>query len=158
MKKLTLFLFLAISVSQVAFAQSGRIRCIAYKEIHYSGAWEKWPDYWTTYASEGRTEPTLQITTAEVLESGNIYRVQLINNGDVQSDFYVLFDSGKTTSIRSDWDKDDVNCYIDKNGDYIFTEGVSLESLAKDSTVWAVNKDSQMYFMIYSSNYAVVVK
>lgn len=149
------FLFFSFNL----FAQSSEIACSAYKQVYrFSGTWAEWPNHWTTYSSEGRAKPVVRVTNMGEGYNGNIYRLQMFVSGKVEADFYVHYDSQKTASVREDWDDEYVNCYIDNNGDYIYTEGFSLKTLVDSSRIWATNEDSKLYFFIFSEDYAVVVK
>lgn len=160
MKKALLLLFFVAAFSYSAFSQTGTISCIAYKEnFRTSGTWGTWPDKWKSYSDEGRSNPKIRITNNGKNDDGvTTYRVEIIVDGTVSADFSVTYDADKTTQVRKDWNDEYANCYVDKVGDYIYTQKVSLKSLSDDPNDWKDNKDSQMYFFLFSADKAIVVK
>ena len=158
-KNILLFLLIVSSAFYSLNAQSSQIIATSYKQIYYiNGKWGNWPNHWTTYSSEGRSNPVIRITTISEGSSGDIYRLQMFINGTVEADFYVSYDSAITAKKRKDWNDQYVNCYKDENGDYVYTQNVSLQSLAKDNSAWAKNEDATLYIWVFSENMAVVVK
>jgi hypothetical protein len=158
-KTVFLFLFFISFASYSMYAQSSQIVATAYKQVYWmNGKWGEWPDYWTSYKSEGRSNPVIRITTITEGSSGDIYRLQMFIEGKVEADFYVTYDSETTAKKRSEWDDKYVNCYKDVNGDYIYTQNVSLQSLANDSSAWADNENAILYLWIFSENFAVSIK
>jgi hypothetical protein len=137
------------------FAQAS-IRCTAYKQIDDIS--DLWPSEWTTFSSEGRTNP--RIVIEDVSDEGTtVYRITMYINGSEEgSDFDVTYDSTETNDIRDSWDTDEVYCYKDYLGDYIYTEGLSLRDLVKDQSLWASRDNSKIYFWFNSENYAILVK
>ncbi|HHP7240120.1 MAG TPA: hypothetical protein ACFCUD_00520 [Cyclobacteriaceae bacterium] len=154
---LILFAFLFISFSGVS--QSSEIICTAYKQIvKTGGVWGQWPDHWTTYESERRSDPVIRVTTLSEGPQGDFYRLQMFIDGIVQADFNVAYDPEVTTQIRGEWNDQYVNCYADENGDYVYTQVVSLQGLAQDPQLWGDNENALLYLMVYSEDYSVVLK
>lgn len=150
---------LIMFVSNPSNAQSSQIVSTAYKQIFYiDGQWGKWPGYWTSYKSEGRSNPVIRITTISEGSSGDFYRLQLFIDRNVEADFYVAYDPVQTAQKRRDWDDQYVNCYKDENGDYVYTQNVSLQSLAKDPSAWADNENATLYLWVFSDNLAVIMR
>jgi len=142
-----------------SYAQSSEIACTSYKEIYkVGGNWGQWPNHWTTYASEQRNDPVIRITTLSEGPQGEFYRLQMFIDGIVEADFTVVYDPDETQRIRSQWNDQYVNCYIDESGDYVYTQKVSLQGLAQDSDAWATNDNSMLYLMIYSEDYSVALR
>jgi len=142
------------------YSQSCRIVATSYKQINKTnGEWGDWPSYWTSYKSEGRSNPVIKITTISEGSDGDFYNLKMYIDDKVQADFNVKYDPDKSSKMRKEWDDDYVNCYREMNGsDYVFTEKVSLKSLVEDNDAWASNEDAKLYLMVYSQNMAVVVK
>ena len=150
------FLFIAPCMS---YGQYSDIVATSYKQVFKTnGQWEAWPDNWTSYESEGQSDPIIRITTISEGNSGDVYRLQFFVDGKVEADFNVQYDPQKSEELRNEWNQEYVNCYMDENGDYVYTEEVSLESLARDNTAWSENEDSKLYLMIYSEDFCVVVR
>ena len=157
MKK-AVIIILALIASFSTYAQSSQIVATAHKEIfRVNNNWGNWPNHWTSYRSEGLNNPVIRIST---VSDGPeyIYRLQMFIGGTMEADFVVTYDPVKTRQIRDQWDDEYVNCYKDFSGDYVFTQQVSLESLAKDNRAWSSNDDSQLYLMVYSEDFCVVVR
>ena len=156
MKKSFILTVLFCIATLNVLAQSSQIVASAYKEIYrHNGVWEKWPTYWTTYQSEGRSKPIFRITR---IRKNSYYRIQMFINNKEKSDFYVRYDAQYTSQKRKNWGEEYVNCHRDHYGDYIYTQKVSLNSLVNDPHAWASNKDSKLYIWVFSQDHAVVVK
>jgi len=157
MKKAIIFISLFM-FSYSIYGQSSEIVATAYKQVfRMNNTRGEWPDHWTTYESEGRSNPVIRITKISGGSSGYIYRLQMYINNIVQADFYVTYDSQKSVEIRKEWNDHYVNCYKGSGGDYVFTQKVSLESISIDNSEWKYNENSQLYLMIYSEDYCVVI-
>lgn len=151
-----LLLLLLIPLSIKTEAQSGQVTCTAYKQIFWiDGEWGDWPNHWTTYSSERRSNPILRITK---IDNGVNFRIQMYIDDIVEADFYVQYDSDKTDQVRDDWDEPDVSCYYDSSGDYIYTENCYLSELAENPNIWSSREDSKIYLWIFSEDFAIVVK
>lgn len=141
MAKIFTILALFFSTSICSKAQSSQIICSSHKETYkINGIWGQWPSYWTTFKSEGGSNPIVRITTISEDTDGNIYYLKLIIDGIIEEDLFVIYDSNKTAQVRKDWNDEYVNCYVDENDDYIYTQKVSLQSLARDPTEWSKMK------------------
>ncbi len=155
----TVFLIFIFIASHSVYAQSSQIIATAYKQVFWlNDKWGKWPSYWTSYNSEGRSNPVIRITTITEGNSGDIYRLQMFIEGKVEADFYVTYDSETTAIKRREWADKYINCYKDVNGDYVYTQNVSLQSLANDPSAWANNENAILYLWIFSENFAITIR
>ncbi|WP_025667374.1 hypothetical protein [Aquimarina megaterium] len=158
-KSIFLFLVFISIASYSLYAQSSQIVATAYKQVFWiDGKWGEWPSYWTSYKSEGRSNPIIRITTINEGSSGDIYRLQMFIEGTVKADFYVAYDPKISTKKRRDWNDKYINCYKDVNGDYVYTQNVSLQSLAKNSSAWANNENAKLYLWVFSQDMAVILR
>lgn len=154
MKKIALIVVLLLSTIMTQAQTS--IGLSAYKEIGMTGGkWNSWPSNWTTYASEGRENPILEIMMLE--PTLGLYNLKYYVDGNLEADFHVVYDAEKTSKIRADWKDKNVNCYSDEDGDYIYLQGTSLKILADDSKSWA-NENTKMYMWMPNDKQAIVVK
>jgi len=156
MKKSLLLIVILLGISLNVSAQSSQIVCTAYKQIYrFSGTWGEWPNHWTTFASEGKPNPVIRITT---LREGYYYRIQMFIDGNVTADVYVRYNAELSAQKRRDWNNQYVNCYKDVNGDSVYTQTVSLKSLASDPRTWARDEDATLYIWAFSEDMAIVVR
>lgn len=138
---------------------STRITAIEYKLlVRTGGTWGRWSEQWKSYASEGRTNPSIRITEVISGSAGHVYRLQLVIDGSETASFLVVYDPQKTREIRDQWGDRYVNCYKADNGDYVFTQKVSLESLVKDNSAWSSDENALLYFMFYSQGLCIVLR
>lgn len=156
MKKSFILSSLLLITLTTALAQSGQFTCSSYKDVYrFGNSWGNWPNHWTSFSAEGRSNPKIRVTT---ISDGQYYKLQMIQNGKIEASFMVKYDPEMSQRKREDWDNQYVNCYADTNGDYIYTEEVSLKSLAENPTAWSTNEKSKIYMWIFSEDYAVVVR
>ena len=147
-------IFLCLSYTQ---AQTSAIALTSYKTIGMTnGSWDSWPSNWTSYASEGTSNPEIQITL--INEDPFIYNLRYYVSGDKVADFDVIYDADKSVEMRKAWDSKYVNCYSDENGDYIYVQGSSLDQLIKNVNAWATNTESKIYMFLPNDGYGVLVK
>ncbi len=159
MKSLLAIIILGFAISLSSYGQSSEIEASAYKQIYkVRGTWGEWPNHWTTYESERRDPPVIRITTLSEGPQGDFYRLQMFIDGVVEADFNVVYDAQYSENIRREWNNKYVNCYRDDSGDYVYTQTVSLQGLAKDADAWATNENALLYLMIYSEDMCVVLK
>lgn len=153
MKNITVYLLLAICSISGALAQ--RINFVQSKYIEYHPdhqLWDDWPDNWSNLDADH----TFSMRISEEVR-GKVYNVVITKNGETLSDLHVRYDATKTAEVRESWKNPYVNCYYDKNNDYIYAENVSLEQLSKDSEPWK-NHDSKIYLWIFSQNYGIALR
>lgn len=154
MKKLLPICFLSLLfIMNTVNAQA--IRFTGVKTINYHpeySEWDNWPKEWRTL--EKSEQFTMSITEKVV---GKVYGVTLYKNGELIDDATVKFDSEKSIQVRESWNTEYVNCYKDSNGDYIYTQNVSLEQLSKDATPWKEH-DSMVYFWLFKSNLGIALR
>ncbi|MGD1894966.1 MAG: hypothetical protein ACFB15_30760 [Cyclobacteriaceae bacterium] len=156
MKKYLALFIVFLSITLSASAQSSQLVCTAYKQIfRFSGDWGKWPNHWTSYKSEGRSNPVIRVTT---VSEDEYYRIQMFSEGSVMADFYVQYDPEASQQKRRDWNDEYVNCYRDPAGDYVYTQKVSLKSLASDPSAWANTQNAILYLWVFSEDMAVLVR
>lgn len=130
----------------------------ASKEIgRTNGKWDSWPANWKVYASEGKVNPNVQITTVGDPED-EMYNLKYSVGGFVLADLTVIYDSELSGKIRKQWNDQYVNCYMANTGNYIYLQGVSLEMLANDSSAWRTNSRSCLYIWMPDKNKAIIVK
>lgn len=136
-----------------------RIGCTAYKEIQSQGGyWGNWPAQWNSFAAEGLQEPVLQISILQEDASGEVYHIQLVMEGQIQDDIVVAYDWATTAEVRQQWGTEYVNAYVNENGDFVYTENVSLTQLAKDATAWGVHSDAHLYLYHPTEGYAMALR
>jgi hypothetical protein len=148
MLKTLVFTFFAGMLFSSINAQS--IRFIQYKFVEYhpeSSEWDEWPSEWSGLGEDSQFEMNISAVI-----KGKVFNVVLNLNGEEISNLNVRYDGAQTEQTRFDWKDPSVYCYYDENGDYIYTQNVSLEQLAKDSEPWK-NENSQMYFLFFNDNY-----
>lgn len=155
MKKIGIVLLLLFSVA-LFNAQGQRIALTSYKQIGMTnGKWNAWPANWTSYESEGRGNPEIEINELDA-EAG-IYNLKYYIDDELTADFHLVYDPVKTTEMRKTWNDKFVNCYTDGD-DYVYVRGVSLQGLSQDSNAWATNSESKIYMWIPSDKMAVLVQ
>lgn len=155
MKKKILLLFtIALLSFENASAQAIIFTAKKYIEYHPEYAeWDEWPDEWTSIDAESDLKMT--ITS---LVKGKIYKVIFYNYGEELASITVRYDAALSEKKRVEWDDKYVNCYTDDNGDYLYAQKVSLQSLLDDNSTWATNEESMIYFWFLSENYALALK
>ncbi|MDR3716011.1 MAG: hypothetical protein P4L51_24665 [Puia sp.] len=109
----------------------------------YSGGWSGWPEEYT-YFQQG-SEPVLEITNLD--DRGVSFTLSVEVNGSRNS-FTVSYTA---YDAKNKWYK-----YTDENGDQVCIVGSTLSSLAQDG--WPEGNRVQIYFWIYSQNYALVLE
>lgn len=152
-RSIRILAMLFLLITSAATAQT--IIFTGVKTIEYHpkyNEWDEWPDQWV--AIEEDEEFSMYISE-EVI--GKIYKVVLYKNGRVLNEATVRFDGEKSGEIRESWDNEYINCYRDGNGDYIYTQNVSLEQLSKDSEPWR-DQDSVIYFWLFESNMGIALR
>lgn len=152
--KFILLVFITVLSLQKINAQAIVFTAKKFIEYHPEYAeWDEWPDEWT---SVGRDQD-FKMTITPVVK-GKIYRVEIYNEGEEIAEMTLRYDATRSEEKRIEWDDEYVNCYKDENGDYLYAQKVSLESLSIDNSTWASNKESKIYFWVFSENYALVLK
>ena len=152
MKKIFLVLLLFIGLGISVFSQTCTITCTSYKEnFYHNSSWVGWSNYWTDF--DYYDKPSIRITNAE----DGYYRLKYIVDGEVIMDYFVVYDDAKTKKIRNSWNNQNVYCYIDADGDHVFTENVSLNSLTKNPDGWK-KSNANFYLWSYSENYGILLR
>lgn len=137
-----LFFFLFIVGSNLFFAQV-RINFIRYKQIEYNSYLSKW-DSWPTNWSESGAYAIVENIYDET------YNVSIFGYDDsFLASSMCTFDSKTSTTKRDSQDLPYLNCYTDDEGDQVWTNVVSLESLVQDANGWAED-EAQLYLWIFS--------
>ena len=140
------FLFLALFCilgMGSTVAQSVRLNFIRYKmtEFHH-GSWDEWPTKWNNSGAYAIVSNVYNET----------YKVSVYSYDDEHLVTSVCtFDSKTTREKRSSQDLPYLNCYTDPDGDQIWTNIVSLESLLKNVKNWEQD-DAALYLWIFSSD------
>jgi hypothetical protein len=156
MKKLLLTIIVSVLFINIGFSQ--KIRFTAAKYIEYHPAfqeWDDWPEDWTYFNDNTTGRLTMAISEAV---RGKIYHVTMYKDGSPYFDMYLTYDAVKSAEKRRQWNDEYVNCYVDDDGDYLYAQKVSLQSLAEDTRPWATNEESKIYFWVFSQNFAMVLK
>lgn len=149
---LLMFLFLFLGQGNI-MAQSVKINFIRYKTIkynNYQNTWESWPVAWDESGASAIIKKIY----------GETYKVSIYNyKGEFVVSSTCTFDSNTTAKKRSAQDLPYLNCYSDSDGDQVWTNVVSLESLLKNVKGWK-QEDAQLYLWIFSSEtpYAFVLE
>lgn len=152
--KFILLVFITVLSLQKINAQAIVFTAKKFIEYHPEYAeWDKWPDEWTSVGQD----QDFKMTITPVVK-GKIYRVEIYNEGEEIAEMTLRYDATLSEEKRIEWDDEYVNCYKDENGDYLYAQKVSLESLSIDNSTWASNKESKIYFWMFSENYALVLK
>lgn len=145
-----LFFFAVQNISAQAIIFTGK----KYIEYHPDYAeWDEWPDEWT--AIDQDLDFKMLITP---VVKGKIYKVEIYGDGEAITEMTLRYDATLSEEKRIEWDDEYVNCYKDENGDYLYAQKVSLETLSIDNSTWASNKESKIYFWVFSENYALLFK
>ena len=135
-------LFCILGMGSV-IAQSVRLNFIRYKmtEFHH-GEWDDWPVKWNTSGAYAIISNVYNET----------YKVSVYSYDDEHLVTSVCtFDSKTTGEKRKSQDLPYLNCYTDPDGDQIWTNTVSLESLLKNVKSWEQD-DAALYLWIFSSD------
>jgi len=150
MKKILLLLVLVTGIGMTAYSQIVKITCTEYKDIErINGSWEKWPSRW----SDLTKETVIQISKA----AGSKYRIEYIIAGKTKLDYYVIYDATETAKVRKNNDNQRLYCYVDDDGDSIWTDGFSLLELVEDVSIWS-KSGSNIYFWDDSIDYAELLR
>ncbi|RDB07523.1 hypothetical protein [Runella aurantiaca] len=152
MKKLFLVLVLFCFVgSKTAIAQGVRVNFIRYKMINYNSyysQWDKWPVKWTSSAAYAIISSVYD----------NTYKVSVYSNaGEHIVTSVCTFNSQLSSQKRRSEGLPNLNCYTDREGDQIWTNVVSLNSLLGDVTSWK-EEGAALYLWVFrsSSSFAFV--
>ena len=150
---LILFLFLFLGQGNI-IAQSVKINFIRYKTIYfnnYQNEWDPWPVAWDESGASGIIKKIY----------GETYKVSIYNyKGDFVVSSTCTFDSKTTAEKRkAQPDLPYLNCYVDSDGDQVWTNVVSLESLLNNVKGWG-QEDAQLYLWIFNSEtpYAILLE
>ena len=143
-----------VNNSRVATTQSTDLVSSAYREIaQVGGVWQQWPTQMTTFQSIGSPNPTIRVSTISEGANGDHYRIQMLQNGRIIEDLTVVHDPVETQKMRTTWKDPYMNCYReDGTGDYIYSTGLSLQTIKNDPAVWGSNPNASIYLMIYSQD------
>lgn len=156
MKKIS-FLIAMLFVGIMITDAQVRIALTSYKQIEMNNnKWQDWPNTWTSYASEGRSNPEVELSVLE--PTLGFHNLKLFIDGAMVAEFRLIFDPEKSAEMRTKWNDKYVNCYTDENGDYVYFQGLSLEGLIKNVNGWASNSNSKIYMWMPSNKLAIVVK
>ena len=146
---LILFLFLFLGQGNIS-AQSVKINFIRYKTIsynNYQNAWDPWPVAWDESGASAIIQKIY----------GETYKVSIYDyKGDFLASSTCTFDSNTSAKKRKANDLPYLNCYVDSNGDQIWTNVVSLESLLNDVKGWG-QENAQLYLWILDSEPSVAL-
>ncbi|WP_345268844.1 hypothetical protein [Nibrella viscosa] len=146
MKKLifALVIFFAF-ISETTSAQSVRVNFIRYKTIKYntySSSWERWPVKWTSSAAYAIISSVYD----------NTYKVSVYGyDGQHVVTSVCTFNSQVTSEKRRTQGSPYLNVYTDKEGDQIWTNVVSLESLLGNVKSWS-QEGASLYLWVYGSS------
>lgn len=144
MKRVFLFLvlFCIIGVG-TTIAQSVRIDFYRYKTIsYYNGEWESWPVKWNTSGAYAIISNVYDDT----------YKVSVYKyNGELLVTSVCTFSSKTTSEKRRTENQPYLNCYVDSDGDQIWTDIVSLESLLENVKTWE-QEDAALYIWVFSAD------
>lgn len=152
--KFTLLIIITFLSLNNLSAQAIKFTGKKYIEYHPDYAeWDVWPDEWQTVDTEADFKMTIM-----PLVKGKIYKVIIYNYGENIASMTLHYDSNLSEQKRKEWGDKYVNCYKDDNGDCLYAQKVSLESLSEDNSTWATNSESMIYFWVFSENYALVLK
>ncbi len=105
--------------------------------------WSGWPNQWQYYSSGN--EPVVKITNLD--DSGVKFRIGVWASNDYYS-FIVTYNGYDN---KNKW-----YIYKDSDGNDIRVFGSTLSSLARYG--WPENQRVQIYFWLYSENYAMVLE
>ena len=150
---LILFLFLFLGQGNI-IAQSVKINFIRYQTIYfnnYQNEWDPWPVAWDESGASAIIKKIY----------GETYKVSIYNyKGDFVVSSTCTFDSKTTAEKRkAQPDLPYLNCYVDSDGDQVWTNVVSLESLLNNVKGWG-QEDAQLYLWIFNSEtpYAILLE
>jgi len=143
---LVLVLFSVFGIGNM-FAQSVKINFIRYKMIEYSnGKWENWPTKWSSSSAYAIISSVYDDT----------YKVAIYSyDGEHLITSICTFDPKTTKEKRKSQDLPYLNCYADRDGDQIWTNSVSLESLLEDVKDWE-DEDAALYLWVFSEDFGMV--
>ncbi len=139
---LVLFCFVG---SENAIAQGVRVNFTRYKTIGYNSyyrQWDQWPVKWTSSAAYAIISSVYD----------NTYKVSVYSNaGQHIVTSVCTYNSQISVQKRRSEGLPYLNCYVDREGDQIWTNMVSLESLLGDVGSW--RKDgAALYLWIFNSS------
>jgi len=149
-KKLLLTLALVTGFGISVYSQTSTIVCTSYKEnFFHNGRWVGWTNYWEDFYNE----PSVRITNAD----DGYYRLKYLVDGEVIMDYFVVYDADETKAKRKSLGNQNIYCYVDADGDYVWTENVSLSSLTQNVNLWK-NSNAQFYLWSFSDGYAIALR
>ena len=82
----------------------------------------------------------------------------MYTDGSVVADFYVEYDDELSKKKQRDWGDEYVYCYKDPTGDLVYTQNVSLFSLANNPSAWSNDDNAVLYLWAFSEDMAVLVR
>jgi len=146
MKKLYLIVVLfCIIGSERVIAQGVKINFIRFKAISYNSyysQWDKWPVKWSSSSAYAIISSVYD----------NTYKVAVYGNtGQHIVTSICTFDSQVTNQKRRSEGLPYLNCYTDQEGDQIWTNNVSLESLLGDVKSWK-HDGAALYLWVFKSS------
>lgn len=144
MKKHWLFLILFILIASTSIFSQVKINFIRYKQIefnNYTSKWQEWPSTWSSSGAYAVIESFYDDT----------YIVSIYTtNDELLVSSTCTFDSDQTTIKRNSEDLQYLNCYSDYEGDQIWTNVVSLQSLLENVDDWRQD-GAQLYLWVFSA-------
>lgn len=151
MKRLFLVMvLLCITGSKIAIAQSVKINFIRYKMANYNtyyNQWDKWPVKWTSSKAYAIISSVYD----------NTYKVSVYSYDDQHIVTSICtFNSQITSQKRKSEGLQYLNCYTDREGDQIWTNVVSLESLLGNVKNWEQDGAALYLWVFGSSSFAFV--
>lgn len=140
----TLLLVFALVGTVSSISAQHRLKMTKVKMCYwndYLEKWSSWPSDWT-YFSSGE-EPVVKFTR---LDNGSRFLVETWINGDYTS-FRVTYTG---YDPRNEWYE-----YEDANGDEVNVRNATMSDLARYG--WPRGKTVEIYFWIYSEDFAMVL-
>lgn len=143
-KPILILLYMLFFSCLLSIAQDVRINFIRFKQIEYNNylrEWQSWPVAWNESGAYAIIENIYD----------DMYNVSIYGNDD---SFLVsstcTFDAETTDKKRDGQELPYLNCYTDTEGDQVWTNVVSLQSLVEDVNGWTQD-DAQLYLWIFSA-------
>lgn len=151
MKKAT-FLFLFVITGVITtMAQSATIVGTQIRVANKpNGQFNGWTTDWITL--DGNDRPVLGITEDKVGDT-YYYGISFTFQDETVVGLYE-YDGARSAQVRREWNKRVVNCYKDKDGNYMYVEDTSLQELANNQNAWAKYQNSSIQFINADMNIA----